>query len=511
MSPANHKSPVDTALMTNGEDSSSSASLWVRFEQITRNDTQKTALIQELLMRYDYLSEQYRKECQDREREHEEIRGFQRDRKLYQDHLFTLQRAIERDPFVMILIDGDGMIFSDDFIKEGEIGGRKAAATLQTAILDYVQREVDTVPTDVKVVCRVYANIKGLAEVLVRAGIVEEIGLVEEFTRGFTRGKTLFDFVDVGPGKDRADDKLIETFKLYLHDFHCRHIFFGCSHDNGYARILEDVITDPSYVHRITLLEGVPVEKELFALPFATKKLPGLFRDTKLYVWGAQPAIRGYTPPIAKTYPIVSGLPARFPPPRREASQGSLNGSPILPNRTPSNSTLASNDVFPALANPQAKSWAAKAAAPPPPVTEAPTYKPSSREELIARNRAGQRVDPPCRDYNKEEIDRVKKLKMCNVHFLRQECPYGTNCTHIHDYKPTAGEIATLRLVARMAPCQNGSACQDVKCIYGHKCPSEYKVVAFKGTKNCVFGDKCKFPLEMHGIDCNVVKTLVIR
>jgi hypothetical protein len=30
--------------------------------------------------------------------------------------------------------------------------------------------------------------------------------------RGFTRGKTLFDFIDVGPGKDRADEKIIGKY-----------------------------------------------------------------------------------------------------------------------------------------------------------------------------------------------------------------------------------------------------------------------------------------------------------
>jgi hypothetical protein len=60
-----------------------------------------------------------------------------------------------------------------------------------------------SIPSDVKIVARIYAN------VCVRAGIADNITQVEDFVRGFTRGRTLFDFVDVGPGKDRADEKLI--------------------------------------------------------------------------------------------------------------------------------------------------------------------------------------------------------------------------------------------------------------------------------------------------------------
>jgi hypothetical protein len=60
-------------------------------------------------------------------------------------------------------------------------------------------------------VCRVYANVRGLGDVLVRTGTIEEMSVFEDFTRGFSRGKTLFDFVDVGAGKDRADEKIIGT------------------------------------------------------------------------------------------------------------------------------------------------------------------------------------------------------------------------------------------------------------------------------------------------------------
>jgi hypothetical protein len=45
--------------------------------------------------------------------------------------------------------------------------------------------------------------------VLVRKGVYQDIIEFEDFVRGFTWGKTLFDFVDVGAGKDRADEKII--------------------------------------------------------------------------------------------------------------------------------------------------------------------------------------------------------------------------------------------------------------------------------------------------------------
>lgn len=218
--------------------------------------------------------------------------------------------------------------------------------------------------------------------------------------------------------------------KLFVEDFHCRQIFFGCSHDNGFARPLEEYIGDSAKVSKVTLLEGVPFEKELLGLPYTKKKFDGLFRETKLGGIGFQ----SYpTPPMPtsstiKNYNVFNGLPGRLPPPITADSPTPSVRSLIDLPRTPSSMTL--DGLAPAN---KAKNWAAMAAAPPPQVSDmsAAEYRSTNREELIARNRFGQRVDPPCRDVDKNEIDRVKRLKLCNVHFLRNECAYGNACTHL--------------------------------------------------------------------------------
>lgn len=285
--------------------------------------------------------------------------------------------------------------------------------------------------------------------------------------------------------------------------------------------MLEDFQDQPEIVSKVLLLEGVPFEEELLPLRYNTQRFPNIFRDSKLATYPSNDVVSG--PPLhasgalsprQKSYDISTGLPSRFP-----AFSPQVLDSPIparataarMP-RTPSASTIASDGFITAMASPPMTSWAAKAAAPPPPVSAVPDYEPADRNEVIARNRAGQRIDPRCKDYDKVEVDRVKKLKLCNVHYLRQECPYGHNCTHKHNYDAKRGELATLRLVARMSPCLNGSGCQDIKCIFGHRCPappSREKVP--KGAKSCIFRDTCKFPLELHDIDTNVVKTLVVR
>ena len=287
-------------------------------------------------------------------------------------------------------------------------------------------------------------------------------------------------------------------------------------------------------VNKVVLLEGVPFEKELVPLPYKTKKFPKLFRDKKLSVspWGLGIVSRTTSPKTLVCVPettfdskagsntlAMTGLPSRFPAPATIRPPGTPMDSP-LPNRAQLNpspsvfscSTLASDD-YPAL-KPTMMTWAGKvaAAAPLPTAPVQLTYKVLDHDEVIARNRSGQRVDPPCKDYDKAEVDRIKRMKLCNVHFLRNECPYDKQCTHLHGYQLTTDEKATLRLVARMAPCIYGSGCQDVKCIYGHRCPAPAsKTHHVKGTKSCIFGEACKFSPELHDIDTNVVKTVVVR
>jgi hypothetical protein len=65
------------------------------------------------------------------------------------------------------------------------------------------------VPHGTRIVCRIYANVHGLGDVLARKGIIDDTSVFEEFVQGFTLGKALFDFVDVGAGKDHADEKIV--------------------------------------------------------------------------------------------------------------------------------------------------------------------------------------------------------------------------------------------------------------------------------------------------------------
>lgn len=92
------------------------------------------------------------------------------------------------------------MIFDDRFVQNGEAGGREAAGLLWNAVMDHFQTDTG-LPSDFKIVTRIYANLKGLGDACKRSGILSTSSTIEEFARGFTGSKQLFDFVDVGVGK----------------------------------------------------------------------------------------------------------------------------------------------------------------------------------------------------------------------------------------------------------------------------------------------------------------------
>ncbi|KAL1646115.1 hypothetical protein SLS58_003535 [Diplodia intermedia] len=475
--------------------------LWGRYREIQLTADKTNSLIEELLCRYDTLNEQFRKEIEDHDREREYNRIAQRSLKDMETTILNMRGNMvgihdsslpthaemlqDRDAFVLVLIDGDGLIFNDQLLAEGANGGQRVAGALEEGVYKYVRTQFKGMPPNVKVTARVYANAKGLADTCARAGIATKAE-VQDFMIGFTGAKFLMDFVDVGSGKDRADEKIVEHLKLNLYSPTCRHIMLGCSHDNGYARILGEISNYDYLVDKITLLEGVPFGREFAALPFfKIQKFEGLFRPHKINTFG------------------MDGLPTPFPPP----------GLGVLTNTNKVNAVTKvsspSPSVAPATTAGASAGWAnvaAKAASLPLVGPKQNTRDPNN----IPRNRKGQRIDPPTKNYDKEETNRVKRIKMCNVHFLRHECPFGNNCTHVHDYTPTKSELDTLKLVARMAPCIHGTGCDDPKCIYGHRCP--FPPFGTKKTgKNCIFLDDCKFPLEMHNMDMNVVQYTTIR
>lgn len=92
-------------------------------------------------------------------------------------------------------------------MKNGLVGGRDAADEILVRTKDYLKTlDVDLEGADI--VVRAYANLKGLTKACVGKGLLSKDTDLSLFAHGFTERQALFDFVDVGAGKEGADNKI---------------------------------------------------------------------------------------------------------------------------------------------------------------------------------------------------------------------------------------------------------------------------------------------------------------
>ncbi|KAH8667966.1 C-x8-C-x5-C-x3-H type zinc finger protein-like protein [Tricladium varicosporioides] len=352
-----------------------------------------------------------------------------------------------RNPYIIVLIDGDGMIFNEDLISQGLEGGKSAASSLRNAVLDHCSELTD----EIEIMAKVCANVSGLSKAMQRDGCLENPDNFREFTLGFTQGKASFDFIDVGHGKERADAKIKECMRWHLRNHNCKQILLGISHDAGYASFLDEVVTLDDRC-RITIVEGPPTVRELVQTGLQILNFNTIFRAEKL-------TSRFPTPP--STWAGVTSITA--PPP---ATSPVISVKSVVSASTGKRPTVL---VVPKLA-----------------------WNPGARG-----------LDPPIK-VNATVLDKIKRRttnnKLCNNHYLRGPCAKGEECCFEHDYKATDEDLKAIAYLTRLNPCLNGQNCELEYCIYGHHCPSVVMATSNGGKEKepvCqAFG--CRFGRDDH-------------
>jgi hypothetical protein len=223
---------------------------------------------------------------------------------------------------------------------------------------------------------------------------------------------------------------------------------------------------------RVALLQSVPTNVNI---PFKTVSFSEVFRTSK----------------------IMTNIPVMTP--RTETPASTVeNGIGQLPVTRSRNDSLASS--VSAANAPGGKSWAKRAqevaTLPQTSTVQRPVDVPTRRYNV-----KGQRIDPPFNN-DWEALNRVKKIKMCNMHYLHPDgCKWSDErCPHTHTYPATDAEKEILKSVSRETACNNGGTCSDLICVYGHRCPYPAAKEGSMRGLGCVKGDKCRFPREMHGI-----------
>lgn len=108
-------------------------------------------------------------------------------------------------PFALALIDGDGCVFQDALLKKAGDGGAEAAHLLYTAIRNTLGDRGSNIST---IMVNIYCDLDSLSRKLAAVGVINTPADLQAFTRAFSMSKPLFNFVDVGKGKERADHKI---------------------------------------------------------------------------------------------------------------------------------------------------------------------------------------------------------------------------------------------------------------------------------------------------------------
>lgn len=242
---------------------------------------------------------------------------------------------------------------------------------------------------------------------------------------------------------------------------------------------MEKIRKEGNLTGRVSVIEGIPLEQEFESIKstFRFTKFPDIFRTQKI------------TPVVAPWKAAISTKPLTPSPVQHTA--------PL--SRTSTNTTSASNGT-PAnvvVSSPSPKNT--------PIPGEFQIVRPktssSTRPKTVERNRYGQRVDRlDFKTIPRDDLNRIKKLKLCNFFYLQGECPNET-CHHDHSRKLSKNDYFILTAIARMTPCRFGLDCDDPDCMYGHRCPQSEP-----GKKECYWGSNCRFDTAAHGIDTNIVK-----
>jgi hypothetical protein len=455
----------------------------------------------EVLGKYGALIESYKRLKSDYEEERESRERYKQ-----------MARGQERNPFVLVLVDGDGYIFADDLVSTGAEGGQRAAHLLNESIVASLRaRGLE----HCRVMVRVYTNLVGLSKVLSRIKLCgAEKRSLAAFAANFTRSNELFDFVDAGELKENADSKIRALFRQFVDNTQCRHIYFAGCHDVGY---INELIPYKNNRDKITLVKNYATHPEFTRLGMRLEDFPGIFRTTPVdpssapsHSYKAPPTpaktlVSTATPEQTKTKPCFFYQKGMCKYGDKCANlhvkSTSTNGS--YDNSSPmSAADWRANGVEGKFVPPNDTEFMRSNLPTPPPPTQSAyldfaSLLPSAGsipDGHVAVNAKGERLDvymPPVPVEDRARFSqRVAKQKLCNKFYLVGDEHDPATCGF--DHSPLDDVLRNyLRSIAASTPCTRRSACRNLKCLNGHIC--QKPDCKYRGGKTY-----CKLPGPIH-------------
>ncbi|KAJ9652403.1 hypothetical protein H2198_008324 [Neophaeococcomyces mojaviensis] len=185
-------------------------------------------------------------------------------------------------PFVLVLVDGDAYSWSArNFLQKTSPPGAQAAYAIKIQVRDYLLANKDRLPLQSRIVTRVFCNFDGIPGLEKRSGKYMH-NTLKDFAKSFTQSTPLFDFFDAGYGKERVDEKIKETFHLFVSNPQCHAVFLAAAVDNGFARLLEQYACDEAIREKVVLVHPGYIIHEIADLNFKAVEWPTVFQRAKM-------------------------------------------------------------------------------------------------------------------------------------------------------------------------------------------------------------------------------------
>ncbi|KAH7396511.1 hypothetical protein DE146DRAFT_615014 [Phaeosphaeria sp. MPI-PUGE-AT-0046c] len=441
-----------------------------------------------------------------------------------------LPAAKQRNPYVLVLVDGDGYIFNDEFIRDKEEGGMRAARMLNEAVEKYLYQSV-LEARDARIVVRVYADLTNLSKQLARSRLAGlEKRSLASFSAAFTRAISLFDFVDA-LDEEGTKIKIREQFKVASEDDACSHILYAACHDTSY---LSQLVPLSGVREKVTLVQGAGWSPEFHQFNLNVTQFPTVFRwlDLPAAVPNAKgPQSNGTAPAQPKATQKQGPQPSKKHTADSWRHDSTGRGGSFFEGDRASSTTngFDTNSVESSSNKASGSQKSAKlpcrffqkgfcrfgeqcnyqhaAGVPSQPKKKDPTptniadrsriseLLPSSTAPgLIPLNKHSQRLDPFMRLPSQKEWaiynERFHKQKPCNNFHLKRRCSTFACPYDHHELEPESRYV--LEYVLKSSSCPDKSECRAGDCFLGHICQKDGCQGKGKG---------CKMKADLHAVD----------
>jgi hypothetical protein len=135
------------------------------------------------------------------------------------------------------------------------------------------------IPLHSKIVVRIFFNASSQRGKLGKDGL-RGTPAFHTFMIQFSETHPLFDFLDCGRGRERADSKIKQNFELFIDNPYCRAMFLAVCYDGGFVRMLEPYQYSEDAVSKIVLIKAGQVAPAFTSVPlFKFTEFKSVFQE----------------------------------------------------------------------------------------------------------------------------------------------------------------------------------------------------------------------------------------